>query len=162
MPFPSAGTAGCFWTFSCFPEDVKRDWHCRQQSCTGHTAVVSTGQGVVQRSWHLPVSRVSEDTRCSGRLDRLSSAKMSLEVCVTLDETRYLICSPRSNYRGGERMAAQALWDWCTGPWCASSQLQVLSPAAPRNACSESHTSPQGMPCQNIGRVQSYASVLPS
>ena len=103
LPFPSAGTAGCFWTFSCFPEDVKRDWHCRQQSCIGHTAVVSTGQGVVQRFWHLPVSRVSEDPICSRRLDRLSSAEMSLEVCVTLDETRYLICSLRSNCIGEGR-----------------------------------------------------------
>lgn len=36
------------------------------------------------------------------------------------------------------------------------------SPVAPRNACSESHRSPQGMPRQDIGRVQSYASVFPS
>lgn len=57
MPFPSAGTAGCFWTFSCFPEDVKGDWYCRQQSPTGHTAVVATRQGVVQRSWHLLVEQ---------------------------------------------------------------------------------------------------------
>ena len=64
---------------------------------------MSTGQGVVQRSWHLLVSRVSEDPICSRRLDRLSSAEMSLEVCVTLDETRYLICSLRSNCIGEGR-----------------------------------------------------------
>lgn len=59
-------------------------------------------------------------------------------------------------------MAAQALWDWVHRPGVRLQLLQALSPVAPRNACSESHRSPQGMPHQDIGRVQSYASVFPS